>query len=57
MIDRPRATSCRTSTRWRSIRKPDGKLGEKVLGTTKAVKDECKESKDRPLRLLTLALN
>jgi branched-chain amino acid transport system substrate-binding protein len=23
-------------------RKPDGKLGEKVLGTTKAVKDECK---------------
>jgi branched-chain amino acid transport system substrate-binding protein len=26
-------------------RKPDGKLGEKVLGTTKAVKDECKELK------------
>jgi branched-chain amino acid transport system substrate-binding protein len=24
------------------IRKPDGKLGVKVLGTTKAVKDECK---------------
>jgi hypothetical protein len=23
-------------------RKPDGKLGEKVLATTKAVKDECK---------------
>jgi branched-chain amino acid transport system substrate-binding protein len=23
-------------------RKPDGKLGEKILGTTKAVKDECK---------------
>ena len=27
------------------IRKPDGKLGIKVLGTTKAVKDECKEQK------------
>ncbi|HEY6831071.1 MAG TPA: ABC transporter substrate-binding protein [Pseudolabrys sp.] len=27
------------------IRRPDGKLGEKVLGTTKAVKDECKELK------------
>jgi len=27
------------------IRKPDGKLGVKVLGTTKAVKDECKELK------------
>ena len=27
------------------IRKPDGKLGIKVLGTTKAVKDECKELK------------
>ena len=26
-------------------RKPDGKLGEKILGTTKAVKDECKELK------------
>jgi branched-chain amino acid transport system substrate-binding protein len=26
-------------------RKADGKLGEKVLGTTKAVKDECKELK------------
>jgi branched-chain amino acid transport system substrate-binding protein len=26
-------------------RKPDGKLGEKVLGTTKAVKDECKIEK------------
>ena len=26
-------------------KKPDGKLGEKVLGTTKAVKDECKELK------------
>ncbi len=26
-------------------RKPDGKLGEKVLSTTKAVKDECKELK------------
>src|SRR5665213_2189416 len=24
------------------IRKPDGKLGEKIVGTTKAVKDECK---------------
>ena len=23
-------------------RKPDGKLGEKILHTTKAVKDECK---------------
>ncbi len=23
-------------------RKPDGKLGEKILGTTKQVKDECK---------------
>ena len=34
------------------IRKPDGKLGVKVLGTTKAVKDECKELKSRPLRLL-----
>jgi len=27
------------------IRKPDGKLGIKVLSTTKAVKDECKELK------------
>jgi hypothetical protein len=27
------------------IRKPDGKLGVKVLGTTKAVKDECKVEK------------
>jgi len=27
------------------IRKPDGTLGIKVLGTTKAVKDECKELK------------
>ncbi|HYC18921.1 MAG TPA: ABC transporter substrate-binding protein [Pseudolabrys sp.] len=27
------------------VRKPDGKLGMKVLGTTKAVKDECKEQK------------
>jgi branched-chain amino acid transport system substrate-binding protein len=27
------------------IRKPDGKLGVKVLDTTKAVKDECKELK------------
>ncbi len=27
------------------IRKPDGNLGVKVLGTTKAVKDECKELK------------
>jgi branched-chain amino acid transport system substrate-binding protein len=27
------------------IRKPDGKLGIKVLGTTKAVKDECKVEK------------
>jgi len=27
------------------IRKPDGKLGVKVLSTTKAVKDECKELK------------
>jgi branched-chain amino acid transport system substrate-binding protein len=27
------------------IRRPDGKLGQKVLGTTKAVKDECKELK------------
>jgi hypothetical protein len=27
------------------IRKPDGKLGIKVLDTTKAVKDECKELK------------
>ncbi|MDO9412411.1 MAG: ABC transporter substrate-binding protein [Pseudolabrys sp.] len=27
------------------IRKADGKLGIKVLGTTKAVKDECKEQK------------
>jgi branched-chain amino acid transport system substrate-binding protein len=27
------------------IRKPDGKLGIKVLGTIKAVKDECKELK------------
>jgi len=27
------------------IRKTDGKLGVKVLGTTKAVKDECKELK------------
>ncbi len=27
------------------IRKPDGKLGVKILGTTKAVKDECKEQK------------
>ncbi len=26
-------------------RKPDGKLGEKILSTTKAVKDECKELK------------
>jgi len=26
-------------------RKPDGKLGERILGTTKAVKDECKELK------------
>ena len=26
-------------------RKPDGKLGVKVIGTTKAVKDECKELK------------
>jgi len=26
-------------------RKPDGKLGEKILGTTKAVKDECKQLK------------
>jgi branched-chain amino acid transport system substrate-binding protein len=26
-------------------RKPDGQLGEKILGTTKAVKDECKELK------------
>ena len=26
-------------------REPNGKLGEKVLGTTKAVKDECKELK------------
>jgi branched-chain amino acid transport system substrate-binding protein len=26
-------------------RKPDGMLGEKILGTTKAVKDECKELK------------
>jgi branched-chain amino acid transport system substrate-binding protein len=26
-------------------RKPDGKLGEKVLSTTKAVKDQCKELK------------
>ncbi|HTQ83387.1 MAG TPA: ABC transporter substrate-binding protein [Pseudolabrys sp.] len=26
-------------------RKPDGKLGERVLGTTQAVKDECKELK------------
>ncbi len=26
-------------------RKPDGKLGEKILDTTKAVKDECKELK------------
>jgi hypothetical protein len=23
-------------------RKPDGKLGERILNTTKAVKDECK---------------
>ena len=23
-------------------RKPDGKLGEKIIGTTKAVHDECK---------------
>jgi branched-chain amino acid transport system substrate-binding protein len=27
------------------IRKPDGKLGVKILGTTKQVKDECKEQK------------
>jgi branched-chain amino acid transport system substrate-binding protein len=27
------------------IRKPDGKLGVKILGTTKQVKDECKELK------------
>jgi hypothetical protein len=27
------------------VRKPDGKLGVKVLGTTSAVKDECKELK------------
>jgi branched-chain amino acid transport system substrate-binding protein len=27
------------------VRKPDGKLGIKVLGTTKAVKDECKAQK------------
>ncbi|HVY58032.1 MAG TPA: ABC transporter substrate-binding protein [Xanthobacteraceae bacterium] len=27
------------------VRKPDGKLGVKVIGTTKAVKDECKELK------------
>src|SRR5581483_6759005 len=27
------------------VRKPDGKLGVKILGTTKAVKDECKEQK------------
>jgi branched-chain amino acid transport system substrate-binding protein len=26
-------------------RKPDGKLGERILGTTKAVRDECKELK------------
>jgi len=26
-------------------RKPDGKLGERILGTTKAVKDQCKELK------------
>jgi branched-chain amino acid transport system substrate-binding protein len=26
-------------------RKPDGKLGEKIIGTTKAVKDECKALK------------
>jgi branched-chain amino acid transport system substrate-binding protein len=26
-------------------RKPDGKLGERILGTTNAVKDECKELK------------
>ena len=26
-------------------RKPDGKLGEKILGSTKAVKDQCKELK------------
>jgi branched-chain amino acid transport system substrate-binding protein len=26
-------------------RKPDGKLGERILGTTKAVKDECKALK------------
>jgi branched-chain amino acid transport system substrate-binding protein len=26
-------------------RKPDGKLGEKIIGTTKQVKDECKELK------------
>ena len=42
----------RTSTPWRSIRKPDGKLGVKILGTTKQVKDECKELKTRPLRLV-----
>ncbi len=33
-------------------RKPDGKLGEKILGTTKAVKDECKVAQNGPLRLL-----
>ena len=27
------------------IRKPDGKLGVKIIGTTKAVKDECKAQK------------
>jgi branched-chain amino acid transport system substrate-binding protein len=27
------------------VRKPDGKLGVKVIGTTKGVKDECKELK------------
>ena len=27
------------------VRKADGKLGVKILGTTKGVKDECKELK------------
>jgi hypothetical protein len=27
------------------IRRPDGKLGVKILSTTKAVKDECKVQK------------
>ena len=31
-------------------KKPDGKLGLKVLGTVAQVKDECKELKGRPLR-------